>query len=78
MDNFYWFICPLSVFIILYFKIVNLPHAKSTREPTKTFTFDMVFGADTTQAEVYNETARPIVDAVLEGYNGIMDGLMDW
>lgn len=40
------------------------------REPTKTFTYDSVFGTDTTQADVYNETARPIVDAVLEGYNG--------
>ena len=36
------------------------------RESTKTFTFDMVFGADSTQAEVNNETPWPIiVDAVL-------------
>lgn len=47
-----------------------MPDPKGMREPKKTFTFDSVFGADTTQADVYNETARPIVDAVLEGYNG--------
>jgi kinesin family protein 3/17 len=50
--------------------IVTLPNPKGTRDPVKTFTFDSVFGTDSTQAEVYNETARPIVDAVLEGYNG--------
>ena len=56
---------------------MNLPHTKGMREPTKTFTFDMVFGADTTQAEVYNETAQPIiVDAVSEGY-GIVNEWMD-
>lgn len=50
--------------------IVNIPNPKATREPTRTFTFDLVFGPESTQAEIYNETARPIVDAVLEGYNG--------
>ena len=72
-------ICPISIFIILYFKVVNLPHIKSMRESTKTFTFDMIFWADTTQAVVYNcnETPWPIiVDAVLEGYD-IMDEWMD-
>nr|XP_006820258.1 PREDICTED: kinesin family member 3A isoform X2 [Saccoglossus kowalevskii] len=39
-------------------------------EPPKVFTFDTVFPTDTKQVDVYNETARPIVDAVLEGYNG--------
>ena len=43
------------------------------RESTKTFTFDIIFGPDTTQAEVYNETAQPIVYAVLEAHTGIMD-----
>ena len=39
-------------------------------QTSKTFTFDNVFDEDTTQLEVYNSTARPIVDSVLEGYNG--------
>lgn len=41
-----------------------------TSEPPKTFTFDTVFGPDSKQLDVYNLTARPIVDSVLEGYNG--------
>ncbi|PSN34215.1 Kinesin-like protein KIF3A [Blattella germanica] len=39
-------------------------------EPPKTFTFDRVFDTDSRQTDVYNETARPIVDKVLMGYNG--------
>ncbi|KAK1159260.1 kinesin-like protein KIF3A isoform X2 [Acipenser oxyrinchus oxyrinchus] len=42
----------------------------STNEPPKTFTFDTVFGQDSKQLDVYNLTARPIIDSVLEGYNG--------
>ena len=34
------------------------------------FTFDTVFGPDTTQMDVYNRVARAIVDNVLQGYNG--------
>ncbi|XP_065186988.1 kinesin-like protein KIF3A [Sycon ciliatum] len=34
------------------------------------FTFDTVFGPDSKQVNVYNLTARPIVNSVLEGYNG--------
>ena len=40
-------------------------------EPPKTFTFDNVFSDTSKQADVYNITARKIVDNVLEGYNGI-------
>ena len=36
----------------------------------KVFTFDTVFGFDTKQVDLYNETVRPIVEFVLEGYNG--------
>lgn len=39
-------------------------------EPPKTFTFDTVFGPDSKQLDVYNLTARPIIESVLEGYNG--------
>ena len=38
----------------------------------KTFTFDLVFDMDAAQTEVYNETARPIVESVIEGYNGML------
>ncbi|XP_048086687.1 kinesin-like protein KIF3A isoform X1 [Alosa alosa] len=43
---------------------------ETTNEPPKTFTFDTVFGPESKQLDVYNLTARPIVDSVLEGYNG--------
>jgi len=33
-----------------------------------TFTFDEVFEPSSTQEDVYNKTARPIVQDVLEGY----------
>ncbi|CAF4149378.1 unnamed protein product, partial [Rotaria magnacalcarata] len=36
----------------------------------KTFTFDYVFAPNSKQVDIYNLVARPIVDAVLEGYNG--------
>lgn len=42
----------------------------SPNDPPKTFTFDTVFGLDSKQLDVYNLTARPIIDSVLEGYNG--------
>eukprot|EP00053_Salpingoeca_punica_P009452 m.84665 g.84665 ORF g.84665 m.84665 type:complete len:962 (+) comp15031_c0_seq2:203-3088(+) len=34
------------------------------------FTFDRAFGPDSTQDEVYNYAAKPIVEDVLKGYNG--------
>uniref|UniRef100_A0AAY4ED55 Kinesin-like protein n=1 Tax=Denticeps clupeoides TaxID=299321 RepID=A0AAY4ED55_9TELE len=43
---------------------------ETPNELPKTFTFDTVFGPDSKQLDVYNLTARPIVDSVLEGYNG--------
>jgi kinesin family member 3B len=38
--------------------------------PARKYTFDTVFPQDTRQVTVYEETARRIVDSVLEGYNG--------
>src|SRR5574343_102072 len=35
-----------------------------------TFSFDSVFNPDSSQNEVYETAARPIVDSVLEGFNG--------
>ncbi|XP_014678184.1 PREDICTED: kinesin-like protein KIF3A [Priapulus caudatus] len=48
---------------------VSTPNS-SAGEPPKVFTFDTVFGPDAKQVDIYNQTARPIVDSVLEGYNG--------
>ncbi|CAI2377981.1 unnamed protein product [Moneuplotes crassus] len=34
------------------------------------FTFDRVFDTDTSQREVYESAAKPIIDGVLQGFNG--------
>jgi len=39
-------------------------------ETTKQFTFDHVFPPNTPQSDVYDKTGSPIVENVLEGYNG--------
>ena len=36
----------------------------------RAFTFDAAFGPSATQAEVYDATARRIVDSVIDGFNG--------
>ncbi len=49
---------------------ISVSKLDMTSEPPKTFTFDTVFSPDSKQLDVYNLTARPIIDSVLEGYNG--------
>jgi len=49
---------------------VKSPQEAAAEDPPKEFTFDVVFGPDSKQVDVYNECARKIVDSVLEGYNG--------
>lgn len=39
-------------------------------EPPKAFTFDQVYDWNCTQQEIFDITARPIVDACMEGFNG--------
>ena len=36
----------------------------------KSFTFDAVYDWDCRQRDVYDETAHPLIEQVLEGYNG--------
>ncbi|XP_004525197.1 kinesin-like protein KIF3A [Ceratitis capitata] len=42
----------------------------AANEPPKTYYFDNVFCSDSNQLDLYVDTARPIVEKVLEGYNG--------
>ncbi|KAI8822197.1 P-loop containing nucleoside triphosphate hydrolase protein, partial [Fimicolochytrium jonesii] len=49
---------------------VAITNPKSASDLPKTFTFDSVFDISSTQQEVYNKTARPIIESVLNGYNG--------
>ncbi|XP_061752221.1 kinesin-like protein KIF3B [Nerophis ophidion] len=39
-------------------------------EPVKVFTFDSVFGRESRQSDIYDDAVRPVVDAVLRGFNG--------
>ena len=51
---------------------ITLAAAASERniEPPKTFTFDQVYDENSTQENIYVQTASRIVDSVLEGFNG--------
>lgn len=49
---------------------VQNPHARSENEKAKMFTYDAVYDENSTQQSVYDETVRPLVASVLEGYNG--------
>jgi hypothetical protein len=40
------------------------------REPTKTYTFDQVYDHTSQQQELFDITAKPIIDSCMEGYNG--------
>ncbi|XP_069507116.1 kinesin-like protein KIF3B isoform X2 [Ambystoma mexicanum] len=42
----------------------------TTNELPKTFTFDAVYDSNSKQVELYDETFRPLVDSVLQGFNG--------
>ena len=42
----------------------------STKNEAKTFPFDYVYPMETTQREVYDQVAFPIVDSIFQGYNG--------
>lgn len=39
-------------------------------EPLKVFTFDSVFGWTSKQSDIYDDAVRPLVDSVLQGFNG--------
>uniref|UniRef100_A0A061S6B5 Kinesin-like protein n=1 Tax=Tetraselmis sp. GSL018 TaxID=582737 RepID=A0A061S6B5_9CHLO len=50
---------------------VSILNPKGTpTDPPKNFTFDQVYDWNSKQQDLYRVTASPIVDSVLEGYNG--------
>ena len=54
---------------------VNVITGNNSRTGTgdvKSFQFDAFFDDKTTQEEVYDQVARPIIDGVLDGYNGTL------
>ena len=42
---------------------------QGVRTDEKTYTFDKVYGPESTQVEVYRGVVEPILDEVLMGYN---------
>lgn len=50
---------------------VSLAHPNGQDNP-RNFTFDMVYGVESKQQEVYDECGFTLVENVLEGYNGTM------
>lgn len=59
-------------------KVVNIPKDRPeiwvtkpfANEEPKQFTFDLAYGDEATQDRIYKETSSPIINNVLEGYNG--------
>ncbi|XP_020776219.1 kinesin-like protein KIF3C [Boleophthalmus pectinirostris] len=49
--------------------ILRNPRAPPS-EPLKTFTFDAVYDANSKQRDLYDESVRPLIDSVLDGFNG--------
>jgi Kinesin motor domain len=49
--------------------VIKNPKTDSN-EPPKTFTYDFTYGSESSQEQIYCDTAYPIVESVLEGYNG--------
>ena len=48
----------------------NTVSVSSNKGETKTFQFDYVYPMDTTQRDIYDQVAFPIVDSIFQGYNG--------
>ncbi|CAK61968.1 unnamed protein product (macronuclear) [Paramecium tetraurelia] len=52
-------------------KEINIQNIKGdNNEAQRTFVFDEVFDLNSQQEQVYNNTALPIVESVMDGYNG--------
>jgi kinesin family protein 5 len=50
---------------------INLKNDKNDRELAKqNYQFDHVFDLKSNQKEVYDKAAKPIIESVLEGFNG--------
>lgn len=53
----------------MHCRFTQISNPRDEQEP-KTFTFDQVYDWNSTQMEIFDVTARPIVDSCMEGYNG--------
>jgi kinesin family protein 11 len=60
---------PVSVDINEETHVVETKVKTGGKLDTKTYNFDKVFGPETTQAQVYQSVAEPLLEEVLAGYN---------
>jgi kinesin family protein 3/17 len=49
---------------------LQISNPKGEGDAPKTFTFDQVYDSNCSQSDIFDISARPIVDSVMEGYNG--------
>ena len=61
--------CSCIVTVDKAYGQINLAKPNSG-EIDKTFSFDSVYGQDSQQRSIYDESAFPLVESVIEGYNG--------
>ncbi|XP_077403217.1 kinesin-like protein KIF3B [Vanacampus margaritifer] len=64
------FECVVSVDVKFGQISVRNPREASAGELPKVFTFDSVYDCNSKQLDLYDETFRPLVDSVLQGFNG--------
>lgn len=50
--------------------VVEIRNPKAPAESPKQFTFDAIYDWNSKQSDLYDETFRSLVDAVLDGFNG--------
>lgn len=43
--------------------------SSTDKSASKTFTFDRVFGPDSSQQQIYEEVVQPMIEEVILGYN---------
>uniref|UniRef100_A0A914HXT9 Kinesin motor domain-containing protein n=1 Tax=Globodera rostochiensis TaxID=31243 RepID=A0A914HXT9_GLORO len=49
---------------------IEVQNPKEPNQPLKCFLYDSIFGENSKQLDLYDETVRAIVDSVLQGFNG--------
>jgi len=49
---------------------ISLKRPNDSKEPSRSFTFDYVFGMDCTQRAIYETSSFSLIESVIEGYNG--------
>lgn len=48
------------------------PDNRGVPKAAQIFSFDKIFSPESTQAEFFNQTARPLVEKLLHGENGLL------